>query len=519
MNGRNGLQTVIVLIICLGILVVSPVFSIAGQPKHGGTMKFVLEGEPPTLDPQWTTATVVMTQGSHWLESLFTQGSQYEVIPDLAESYTLSDDLKVYDIKLRQGVLFHNGKEMTSDDVVASLNRWGKVASHGKVVFRNVVKVEAVDKYHVRISLNKGSVVLPAFLTWTGRAFIYPKEVVDEVGTKSPVKTFIGTGPFQFVEHKPDRYIKLKRFDKYVARTDEPNGYGGRKVAYFDEILMIPVPEQAQRVTMVQTGELDFSDWITPDAFARLKADSSIETLIVKPKEWIIGVFNKKKGLFTNKTMRQAVQAALDMKPIMTNAVGRPEFLRLDPAIIFKESVWWTDAGKELYNQANVEKAKKLMKEAGYKGEKIRWMCTKEYEWMYQSAVIAAQQLKAAGFNIDLQVMDWASVVQRRSNPDLYEIFTTGQGMPADPAQFASLTCGWPGWTCFEELDNLMLKFASLPKFEDRYKVWEQIQTFFYENAVNIKMGDFFTLRIHRNYVKGYTNMSYAFLWNTWFEK
>ena len=121
MNGRNGLQTVIVLIICLGILVVSPVFSIAGEPKPGGTMKFVLEGEPPTLDPQWTTATVVMTQGSHWLESLFTQGSKYEVIPDLAESYTLSDDLKVYDIKLRQGVLFHNGKEMTSDDVVQKI--------------------------------------------------------------------------------------------------------------------------------------------------------------------------------------------------------------------------------------------------------------------------------------------------------------------------------------------------------------------------------------------------------------
>ena len=501
------------------LLFASPMNSIADQPKSGGTIRFVLEGEPPTLDPQWTTATVVMTQGSHWLESLFTQGSKYEVIPDLAESYTLSDDLKVYDIKLRKGVLFHNDKEMTSEDVVASLNRWGKVASHGKVIFKNVEKVEAVGNYAIRVTLKKGNVVLPAFLTWTGRAFIYPKEVVEEVGTKSPVKTYIGTGPFQFVEHKPDRYIKLKRFDKYVARTDEPNGYGGRKVAYFDEILMIPVPEQAQRVTMVQTGELDFSDWITPDAYTRLKADPEIETLIVRPKEWIIGVFNKKKGLFTNKTMRQAVQAALDMKPIMTNAVGRQEFLRLDPAIIFKESVWWSDAGASLYNQANPEKAKKLMKEAGYNGEIIRWMCTKEYEWMYQSAVIAAQQLKAAGFNVDLQVMDWATVVQRRNNPDLYEIFTTGQGMPADPAQFASLTCGWPGWTCFEELDELMSKFASTPKFEDRYEVWKQVQNYFYQNAVNIKMGDFFTLRIHRKYVKGYTNMMLAFLWNSWFEK
>jgi peptide/nickel transport system substrate-binding protein len=506
-------------VVSLVLLATLPSISAAGQPRAGGTMRFALEGEPPTLDPHWTTATVVMTVGSHWLESLFTQGAKYEIIPDLAEGYTLSNDLRVYEISLRKGVLFHNGKEMTSEDVVASLNRWGQVATDGKNLFRNVDKVEAADKYKVRISLQKGSVVVPAFLTWRGRAFIYPKEVVDEVGTKGPVKTYIGTGPFQFIEHRPDRHIRLKRFDKYVARTDKPNGLGGQKVAYFDEILMIPVPEQAQRVTMVQTGELDFSDWISPDAYDRLKADPQITTLVVRPKEWIIGVFNKKKGIFTNKTMRQAVQAALSMKPIMTNAVGRPEFYRLDPSIYFQESVWWTDVSKELYDQGNAEKAKRLMREAGYKGETIRWICTKEYEWMYQSAVIAAQQLKEAGFNVDLQVMDWASVVQRRTNPDAYEMFTTGHGMPADPAQFISLTCGWPGWACFPELDDLMLKVASTAKFEDRFRLWKQVQTFFYENAVNIKMGDFFTLRIHKNYVKGYTNMDLAFLWNTWFEK
>lgn len=498
--------------------VAAPDANAADQPKFGGTMRAALIGEPPTLDPQWTTATVVLTQGSQWLETLFTQGAKYEVIPELAEGYTLSDDLRVYDIALRKGVRFHNGKEMTSADVVASLKRWGVVASHGKTVFKNVESIEATGPYKVRITLQKGNVVLPAFLTFTGRAFIYPQEVVEEVGADAPVKTYIGTGPYRFVEHRPDRYIKLRRFDDYTARTDPPNGYGGRKVAYFDELLLIPVPEQAQRVTMVQTGELDFSDWITPDAYSRLKADPSTETLIVKPKEWIIGAFNKKKGLFTNKTLRQAVQAALDMKPIMINAVGREEFMRLDPSIIFKETVWWTDAGGEYYNQADPEKAKRLMKEAGYNGETIRWMCTKEYEWMYQSAVIAAQQLQAVGFNVDLQVMDWASVVQRRSNPDMYEIFTTGQGMPADPAQFASLTCGWPGWTCFDELDAMMAEFASTPDFDARYAIWEDAQRFFYENAVNIKMGDFFTLRIHSNKVKGYTNMTYAFLWNTWFE-
>ena len=259
---RTATARTSMLAVLLGVaaLATAPVLAFAQEGKYGGTMRFVLEGEPPTLDPQWTTATVVMTQGSHWLESLFTQGAQYEVIPDLAKGCTLSDGLKVYDIELREGVKFHNGKEMTSADVVASLDRWGQVASHGKTVYENVEKVEANGDYAIRITLKEGNVVLPAFLTWTGRAFIYPKEVVDEVGADAPVKTYIGTGPFEFVEHRPDRYIRLKRFEDYGPRDEPPNGYGGRKVAYFDEILMIPVPEQAQRVTMVQTGEIDFSD-------------------------------------------------------------------------------------------------------------------------------------------------------------------------------------------------------------------------------------------------------------------
>jgi len=507
-----------VLSTCLALsLLASPLLA-GEQPRSGGTIRFMLEAEPPTLDPHFSTSTVTSTVGMHWLETLFTLGSKYEIIPDLAESYTLSDDLKVYNIKLRQGVLFHNSKEMTSEDVVSSVIRWGKVANYGKALFKNVSKIETVGKYQVRVTMKDGSVVLPAFLTWTGRAPIYPKEVIEEAG-EGHVKTRIGSGPYQLMEHRPDRYIRLKRFDKYVPRPEPPNGYGGKRTAYIDEIMMIVVPEQAQRINMVQAGELDFSDWITPDALDRLKADPNIDTLIVKPKEWIYGGLNQKTGPFTNKTLRLAAQAALDMKPIMTNAVGRPEFFRLDPGVMFKESVWWSDASQEYYNQANKEKARKLMQEAGYKGEKIRWICTKHYEWMYQSAAVGAQQLKEVGFNIDLQVMEWASMLQQRNNPDIWEMFTTGLDMPADPSQHLFLNCSWGGWNCFPELENLVKQFSTTAAFPKRYEIWKKIQTYFYENALAFKFGDFFTLRIKRNYVKGYSNMTHAFLWNAWLDK
>ena len=124
----------------------------------------------------------------------------------------MSDGGRRYTITLRKGVKFHNGKEMTSADVVASLARWGKMSTPGKAVWNNVEAVEAKDPFTVVIHLKEPS---GSLLFGLGRpnagAAIYPKEVVDAAGD-GQVKEFIGTGPYRFVEHKPDRHIKLARF-------------------------------------------------------------------------------------------------------------------------------------------------------------------------------------------------------------------------------------------------------------------------------------------------------------------
>ncbi len=486
-------------------------------PKRGGVLRVAMEAEPPSLDPHTTTATIVMVEAMHWLEAPFTQGGEYEIIPELAESYKMSDDLKSWEITFRKGVLFHNGKEMTTEDAAASIVRWGKKMVYGKNFFKEVDNLEIVDKYSIRFTLKNGSSVVPSYLTQRARCFIYPKEVIEEAG-EGPVRTYVGTGPFELVEHKPDRHIRLKRFEKYSARTEPQNGYGGKKTVYVDELLLIPVPEPVQRVNLLQGGEVDFSNQVVTDAYNRLKADPGMDTAIVK-SNWIIGVFNKKQGLFTNLKLRQAVQAALDMDPIMMNATGSKEFYRLDPNLIYKGTIWWTDVGSKWYNQKNPEKAKRLMKEAGYKGEPVRWLTTKHYSYMYNSAVIAAQQLQDIGFNIDLQVLDWATLVKQRTKPEEYEMFTTGIGITADPSQANYLGCSWAGWTCFDELDQLMQQILAQSKFEDRYETWKKMETFFYENAVNIKFGDYFTLRAKQKRIKGYVSMELPFFWNVWIDK
>jgi peptide/nickel transport system substrate-binding protein len=202
-----------------------------------------------------------------------------------------------------------------------------------------------------------------------------------------------------------------------------------------DEIRWVPVPEVATRVAQMETGELDFADDLNLDAFDRLKKNAAVRPIVSKPYYWLVAVFNKKEGLMTNQKLRQAWQAAIDIEPIMkTWRAARPS------------SIGWTIASPPSrsppgtpnltglpWNERNKDKAKRLLQEAGYKKEPIRFMTTQEYKWMYDFALLTKQQLEDVGFNIDLQVVDWATLVKRRNNSKEYDAFTTGMGAFYDP--------------------------------------------------------------------------------------
>src|SRR5262249_11179544 len=159
--------------VLVGASLVAPV-EVAAQ-KSGGTLRVAILGEPPALDPHWTTAALTEILTGHSLEGLFTRDKNYQPIPMLAEGYTASADNKVFNIKLRHGVIFHNGKEMTSEDVVASLNRWLKVATYGKALAPKVEGIRATDKYAIEIQLKEPSAVLIPNLAFENNfAAIYP---------------------------------------------------------------------------------------------------------------------------------------------------------------------------------------------------------------------------------------------------------------------------------------------------------------------------------------------------------
>jgi peptide/nickel transport system substrate-binding protein len=491
--------------------------------KFGGIFRVAAEEEVAVWDIHRSTAVAVRQVVLHFLETLFTEDKDFKPIPVLVDTYTTNPEQTVYTFNLRKGIIFHNGKELSTEDVVASLNRWGKYGPIGTMVYKFVKSVEAVDRYTFRINLHRPcGMLLPGLATNRQGAFIFPKEVIEKAGKdyiKPTAEELIGTGPYKFVEFKADRYARLVRFDKYKPRTEPPSGYGGRRTAYFDEIHYYPVRDATVRLAGIETGEFDFAMGISLRDYERLLKNPDIVPIMGPP--WYPAIiFNMKKGpLAQYPKLRQAMLMALDIETIMKAAVGNPKFYRLDPSVMWKETAWWTDVGKPYFNQKNVEKAKQLLQESGYKGETIRWISTRDYPVLFDSSFASVAQLRKLGINIDHRTVDWGTLDKIRRNPDEWEVNLIMTSYRTEPALIVYHAPDWYNNWADPEKDALRDQFVAEPNHEKRYELWKKIEKIFYEKVPWIRLGDYFTLDASRRYVKGYTPTPERFFCNTWLEK
>jgi peptide/nickel transport system substrate-binding protein len=201
---------------------------------------------------------------------------------------------------------------------------------------------------------------------------------------------------------------------------------------------------------------------------------------------------------------------------------GSQEFIRLDPGLMMQGSPWYTKAGEEFYNVNDPELAKAKLEEAGYDGTPVRFMCTQEYSYMYGEAIVAAQQLEQAGFTVDLQVIDWATVLERRAKPEEWDAFVTGHGFVPDPSQisYVGQMNIYPGWWDSEESLALSADLLAESDFDTRFAIWEQIQERHYTEIPAIKIGDSSTCSFYSDDIGGWVQQIERGIpyWNLWLQ-
>ncbi len=517
---RSPLVRVLACVAGLSLIWTAQGVAAPGEPVRGGVIHVATDAEPGTLDWQSSTATATRLVAWHVFEGLFALDRAYEVKPLLAQGYTVSADGLRYTIRLRTGVQFHNGQPMTAEDVVASLERWGHLSSGGQETFKFVKQVKKVDPATIEIDLSR---VFTPLITNLGdpkqSAVIMPKSVVETAGLK-PAVELIGTGPYIFKRWTPGQEIVLARNPAYTPRTEDWGGLTGQKVAYADEIRFFPVTDPQVRLAGVSTGQYDFALELPQDLYPRVKAVPHLTADVVKVFSWSGVVFNKAHGVFTDERLRQAVLYAMKPADLMAAAVGPKEFWRLTPGLFFPEQAGlYSTAGSEVYNHQNLDKARTLMKEAGYRGQKILVMSTKDYTWNNNAAQVLVPELQTVGFNVEPQVYDWPTLLSRRTKQDLWDIFLTGFSPSIDPTAIIFFGSTWPGWYRSEALDALLNRWAETPVSDGaaRKVLIDKIQTLFYKEVPVAKMGDRFALQVYYDrHLQGYTSYFDVRFWNTW---
>ncbi|WP_368652887.1 ABC transporter substrate-binding protein [Ornithinibacillus sp. 4-3] len=448
-------------------------------------LKISLNAQPESLDPQISSTVVSEFVTRNIFETLVALNAEFEPVPMLAESIDESEDGKTYTFKLREGVKFHNGEEMTSSDVVASMNRWLEVANPAKLL--GEANFEAKDEFTVVLNLeDRMAKALHIMASNIQNAAIMPEEIVQNSGS-DVITEYIGTGPYAFEEWKQDQYIKLVKFDDYQNLDSESSGLSGNKKASIQEITYLITTDSSTRVAGVETGEYDIAIQIPSDEYERLKGTENVETH-THPGSSILIIYNKKEGIASDPEMRRAINTAFDMDEIM-KASFVEDLYELHPGYMSPDNATWNStAGEEFYNQANLDKAKTMLDELDYDGETVKLMTSREYIFHYNTAVVVKEQLEKLGMNVELEIYDWATLLDRRNDPALWDIHIQSNTYFPTPLQLLPLSPDYAGWTDDPKITELMNEIGLEKDAQNSKELWNELQEFLWEEYLPLSL-------------------------------
>ncbi len=350
------------------------------------------------------------------VEGLVAYGEDALPKPLLAEKVEISPDGRSYTFTLRQGVKFHNGAPLTAADVLWSWNRYMDPKTDWRCLSefdgRGLVKVETVtapDDKTVVFQLDKPSALFLSSLARTDCAMtgILHKDSLKADGSFDKP---IGTGPFKLGEWKRGEYIKLDRFADYASLPGNIDGMTGAKKPLVDEVRFVVIPDNATAKAALLRGDIDVVPDIANSDIAELKKNDKVKTSVITSMSLVGLIIQTRDPLLQNVKLRQAIAAAIDVKELVatiTDGLGTP-----NNSIIPMLSAYYGAAQKEgwAYDPAA---ARKLLAEAGYKGEKIVMLANKRYPESFDAAVVAQQMLKAVGLNVEIEVLEWATQLDR----------------------------------------------------------------------------------------------------------
>ncbi len=478
-----------------------------GRAASASTLRFVPDADLATLDPVWTTSYQSRDHGFLVYDTLFGQDASFKATVQMLEGFVVEDDGRSYKMALRRNLKFHDGTPVLARDCVASIARWGKRDAFGQALMAAVDELSAPDDRTILFRLKAPFPLLPDALGKTSPNMcpIMPERLALTDGF-TQVKEAIGSGPYRYKadERVPGARVAYEKFADYAPRDNgKSERTSGPKIANFDRIEWVILPDPSTASSALQRGEIDW--WYAPvaDLLPNLRKNKDIRVETIVPTGVIATMrFNQTQAPFDNPAIRRAILGAVQQSDYMTAVMGEDHKLWRDQVGYFcPNTPMASKAGMDaLTGPRDLERARRDIAAAGYKGERVVLLSPQDIASVKSLAEVTADMLKKIGLNVDAQAMDWATAVQRRANAGPadqggWSIFQTSwAGLDQfNPAGHIFLRANGrnaaPGWPSSDKLEALRAEWFAATDLDAQKAVCEKIQLQAFQDVPYIPLG------------------------------
>jgi len=508
-------------------LVLPPAAALATPPQ---TLRLIAQADLRVLDPIWTTATITRNYGYMIYDTLFALDSHFQLQPQMVERWTVSADKLTYTFTLRDLLKFSDGQPIRSADCIASLKRWSQRDTLGQSLAAAVAEYRIVDDNSFSIVLKQPFPLLLAALAKpdSNVPFIMPQRVA-ETSAAEQIKDTTGSGPFTFVkdEWQPGHQAIFVKNPEYSPRKEPPSWAAGGKVVHVDRVVWLYLPDPATAMAAFTAGEVDWWESPPPDFYPLLARDPGV-TLVQRDPFGFAGIlrFNQRQPPFDNVKMRQALLYAVDQSAYMSALAGDPIYWNTCYSFYSCGGPMASEAGAEpLKAPRNLAKAKQLIAEAGYKGERVVLLDPTDMAVLHALALVTADLLRRLAINAEVQAMDWGTLLDRRASKASidksgWNIFlTTFPGLAIlDPAVNAPLRANgadaWFGWPDDPGIEKLRDAWIAAPIEAQRKTIAADLQREAFVSVPYIPLGEYSARTAFHHNLSGVDIGPALFLWN-----
>lgn len=499
------------------------------QTAPAKTLRVAPHADLKTLDPVAASIVITRMHGLMIYETLFGWDSKLAPKPQMVETYSTAPDRLSWTFTLRPGLKFHDGQPVTTKDVIASLKRWMKRDTIGGKLGEYTEDLQAVDERTFVLRLKRPMELVPFALgSAVGQIPVIMREADALTDPMKPVTETIGSGPFKFnrEEWRSGAKVVYDRNPDYVPRAEPADGLAGGRVVKVDRVEWTIMPDPATAAAALQAGEIDIWEQPSQDLIPVIAKAAGIK--VERYSNLMNQVMLRPNHLhppFDNPKARLALAFATDQTDFLAGGFGDEQWWKRCDAYFVCGGPNGTQAGAEAYAKPNLETARRLLAESGYRGEKLVLSTSNDIASIGRMAEVAADSLKKVGFNIDVQFSDWGTVTTRQQNKgkpeqggwNLFVTYASGATMQSPLTNIGTnMACerAWAGWPCDAEAEKLRGAVVDAPDDAARLAAVEALHRRLAEMQPYRVLGQFDQPYARRDTISGVLAAPVMLFWN-----